>query len=112
VVNLAPAALSPAQAQAFAVSGSVELLPAFKSAVPAGSTLFIYARAVQGPRMPLAVLRLPVGGWPVNFKLDDALAMSPELRLSQFKEVVVQARISRSGEALPQTGLSNRAAKA
>jgi cytochrome c-type biogenesis protein CcmH len=104
VVNLAPAALSPAQAQAFAVSGSVELSPAFKSAVPAGSTLFIYARAVQGPRMPLAVLRLPVGGWPVNFKLDDALAMSPELRLSQFKEVVVQARISRSGEALPQTG--------
>ena len=105
-LNLAqPAqALTPAQAQAFAVSGSVNLLPAFKSAVPAGSTLFIYARAVQGPRMPLAVLRLPLGSWPVTFKLDDALAMSPELRLSQFKEVVVQARISRSGEALPQTG--------
>ena len=105
-LNLAqPAqALTPAQAQAFAVSGSVNLLPAFKSAVPAGSTLFIYARAVQGPRMPLAVLRLPVGSWPVTFKLDDALAMSPELRLSQFKEVVVQARISRSGEAIPQTG--------
>ncbi len=103
-VNLAPASLTPAQAQAFAVSGSVELSTAFKSAVPAGSTLFIYARAVQGPRMPLAVLRLPVGSWPVKFKLDDAQAMSPELRLSQFKEVVVQARISRSGEALPQTG--------
>jgi cytochrome c-type biogenesis protein CcmH len=105
-LNLAqPAqALTPAQAQAFAVSGSVNLLPAFKSAVPAGSTLFIYARALQGPRMPLAVLRLPVGSWPVTFKLDDALAMSPELRLSQFKEVVVQARISRSGEAFPQAG--------
>jgi len=105
-LNLAQSApaLTPAQAQAYAVSGSVNLLPAFKSAVPAGSTLFIYARAVQGPRMPLAVLRLPVGSWPVTFKLDDALAMSPELRLSQFKEVVVQARISRSGEALPQTG--------
>jgi len=105
-LNLAQSApaLTPAQAQAYAVSGSVNLLPAFKSAVPAGSTLFIYARAVQGPRMPLAVLRLPVGSWPVSFKLDDALAMSPELRLSQFKEVVVQARISRSGEALPQTG--------
>lgn len=104
--NLAQSAsaLSPAQAKAFAVSGSVELLPAFKSAVPAGSTLFIYARAAQGPRMPLAVLRLPVGNWPVSFKLDDAMAMSPEMRLSQFKEVVVQARISRSGEALPQTG--------
>lgn len=105
-LNLAqPAqALTPAQAQAFAVSGSVNLLPAFKSAVPPGSTLFIYARAVQGPRMPLAVLRLPVGSWPVTFKLDDALAMSPELRLSQFKVVVVQARISRSGEAFPQAG--------
>ena len=105
-LNLAQSApaLTPAQAQAYAVSGSVNLLPAFKSAVPAGSTLFIYARAVQGPRMPLAVLRLPVGSWPVTFKLDDALAMSPELRLSQFKEVVVQARISRSGEAFPQTG--------
>jgi cytochrome c-type biogenesis protein CcmH len=54
--------------------------------------------------MPLAILRLPAGNWPASFQLDDSLAMSPELKLSGFEQVVVQARVSRSGQALPQSG--------
>ena len=64
----------------------------------------LFARAAEGPRMPLAILRLPAGNWPASFQLDDSQAMSPELKLSGFAQVVVQARVSRSGQALPQSG--------
>ncbi len=89
---------------ASAVSGMVRLAPALASRVGPGDTLFVFARAAQGPRMPLAILRLKASELPVRFTLDDQLAMSPDLRLSRFPEVVVSARISRSGEALPQSG--------
>ena len=94
-------ALAPAAA---GVSGTVSIAPALLARVQPGDTLFIFARAAQGPRMPLAILRLPAGNWPASFQLDDSLAMSPELKLSGFDQVVVQARVSRSGQALPQTG--------
>ena len=86
------------------VSGTVSIAPALLARVQPGDTLFIFARAAQGPRMPLAILRLPAGNWPASFQLDDSLAMSPELKLSGFEQVVVQARVSRSGQALPQSG--------
>ena len=86
------------------VSGTVSIAPALLARVQPGDTLFIFARAAQGPRMPLAILRLPAGNWPASFQLDDSLAMSPELKLSGFAQVVVQARVSRSGQALPQSG--------
>lgn len=89
---------------ASAVSGTVRLAPALASRVGPGDTLFVFARAAQGPRMPLAILRLKASELPARFTLDDQLAMSPNLRLSRFPEVVVSARISRSGEALPQPG--------
>jgi cytochrome c-type biogenesis protein CcmH len=95
-------ALAPAAASG--VSGTVSIAPALLGRVQPGDTLFIFARAAQGPRMPLAILRLPAGTWPASFQLDDSLAMSPELKLSGFEQVVVQARVSRSGQALPQTG--------
>jgi cytochrome c-type biogenesis protein CcmH len=91
-------------AAAAGVSGTVSIAPALLARVQPGDTLFIFARAAQGPRMPLAILRLPAGNWPASFQLDDSLAMSPELKLSGFDQVVVQARVSRSGQALPQTG--------
>jgi cytochrome c-type biogenesis protein CcmH len=94
-------ALAPAAA---GVSGTVSIAPALLARVQPGDTLFIFARAAQGPRMPLAILRLPAGNWPASFQLDDSLAMSPELKLSGFEQVVVQARVSRSGQALPQPG--------
>jgi cytochrome c-type biogenesis protein CcmH len=105
LAQAAPAAApSASAAAALSVSGSIDMAPALRAAVPPGSTLFVFARAVNGPRAPLAVMRVPVGSWPVSFKLDDSMAMSPELRLSQFEQVQVQARVSPSGQAMPQAG--------
>ena len=104
-VRQTPAAASAGTPAATAgVSGTVSIASALLARVQPGDTLFIFARAAQGPRMPLAILRLPAGNWPASFQLDDSLAMSPELKLSGFEQVVVQARVSRSGQALPQSG--------
>ncbi|MDZ4282307.1 MAG: c-type cytochrome biogenesis protein CcmI, partial [Hydrogenophaga sp.] len=65
---------------------------------------FVFARAVQGPRIPLAVMRVPASAGPVDFALDDSQAMTPEYRISLYKQVVVEARISRSGQAQAQSG--------
>lgn len=54
--------------------------------------------------MPLAILRQPVGSWPLKFTLDDSTAMTPEMRLSAYPQVVVGVRISRSGNATAQSG--------
>lgn len=86
------------------VSGRVTLSPAIASKASPQDTLFIVARAVNGPRIPLAVLRKRVSDLPVEFTLDDAMAMSPELKLSGFPEVSVTARISKSGNAIAQSG--------
>lgn len=67
-------------------------------------TIYIFARAASGPRMPLAVVRRQVSELPLTVTLDDSQAMRPELRLSAFKEVVVTARVSVNGGAIPQSG--------
>lgn len=97
----APAAAVAANAS---ISGTVRLSPALQSKVQPGDTLFVFARAAEGPRMPLAILRLQAKDLPVNFSLDDSMAMSPQMKLSNFPEVVVGARISKSGNAMPQPG--------
>lgn len=75
-----------------------------RSQLAASDVLFIYAKAVNGPPMPLAVVRQPVGQWPVQAQLSDANAMTPMATLSKFDEVIVQARISPTGNAVPQSG--------
>jgi cytochrome c-type biogenesis protein CcmH len=86
------------------VSGTVSLDTRFAQSMQRGATLFIYAKAADSPGPPLAVVRATVGTWPVNFRLDDSTAMIPSRRLSQFDRVVIEARISRSGQATPAAG--------
>ena len=86
------------------VSGTVTLDPTLQDKLSASDTLFVFARAASGPRMPLAIIRTSVSDLPLNFTLDDSLAMNPQMKISKFKEVVVGARISKSGNAMPQSG--------
>jgi len=102
--NAAPARAANAAAT---VSGLVTLAPEIAANMAAGDTLFIFARAKEGPRMPLAVMRIPApkaGEFPKVFELTDAMAMAPGMNLSSFPEVVIEARISKSGNAQLQPG--------
>jgi len=84
--------------------GTVRLSPKFKEKFAPGDTVFIYARAAEGPAMPLAVLRRSARELPVDFALDDSMAMAAGMAISGHPRVVVTARISRSGGAVPQPG--------
>ncbi|MBI2313885.1 MAG: c-type cytochrome biogenesis protein CcmI [Betaproteobacteria bacterium] len=86
------------------VSGTVSLSPSLAGKMDPDATLFVFARAASGPKMPLAIQRLAARDLPATFSLDDSMAMVPEMRLSNFPDVVVGARISRSGNAAPQSG--------
>ena len=97
----APAAKSISGAT---IAGRVDIAPALASKVALSDTVFIFARAVDGPRVPLAVLRVPARELPKNFTLDDSMGMAPGVRLSAAQAVVVEARVSKSGNALPQSG--------
>ncbi len=101
----APAVTAPAVASAgTALEVAVTLDPALGDRVAPGDTLFVFARAAQGPRMPLAIVRRQAGELPLTVTLDDSQAMAPNFRLSAFPEVNVGARISKSGDATPQPG--------
>lgn len=93
----------PAAAPAF-VSGSVVLAPELAGKLPADGTLFVFARAVDGSRIPLAMARINAARLPYAFRLDDTMSMAPNVRLSSAKSVVIGARISRKGDALAQPG--------
>ena len=86
------------------LSGTVSLDSHLAGRVQANDTLFIYAKAADAPGPPLAVFRTAAGSWPVSFRLDDSMAMIPSRKLSQFDKVVVEARISRTGQASPSPG--------
>ncbi len=94
----------PAPAGAAEVSGTVSIDSRLADRVQRDATLFIYAKAADSPGPPLAVLRTTAAAWPVSFHLDDSMAMIPSRRLSQFDKVVVEARISRTGQATPSSG--------
>ncbi|MRD47934.1 c-type cytochrome biogenesis protein CcmI [Caenimonas koreensis DSM 17982] len=95
----AAAATTPAAS----VTGTVTLDASLKSRLAAGDTLMVIAR-VPGTRMPVAVLRVPAAGLPMPFTLDDSLSMSPQALLSSAKEVEIEARISKSGQARAEPG--------
>lgn len=86
------------------ISGVVRLDESLMLNAAIGDTVFVYARAATGPRMPLAIVRKTVKDLPLEFTLDDSMAMRPNMKLSNFQRVVVGARISKTGNAMPQPG--------
>jgi cytochrome c-type biogenesis protein CcmH len=86
------------------ITGTVVLDASLKDKVSPGDTVFVLARAAQGPKMPLAILRKQVRDLPMSFSLDDNMAMTPEMKMSNFDQIVVVARISKSGNAMSQPG--------
>jgi cytochrome c-type biogenesis protein CcmH len=86
------------------VAGTVTLASFLQHRAAPDDTVFVFARAADGGRMPLAILRKQVKDLPLQFRLDDSLAMSPTARLSGVPMVIVGARISHSGNAMPQGG--------
>ena len=111
-LGLAPAAAQPsnagvkpapvsAQAQ---IRGKASLAFEVAGKVGPQDTVFIYATAVSGSRMPVAIVRTTVAALPFDFVLDDSTAMNPNAKLSSMTEVTVQVRVSKSGQAVPQPG--------
>jgi cytochrome c-type biogenesis protein CcmH len=86
------------------IQGEVELDSVLKDKASPKDTVFILARAVEGPRMPLAVVRTTVAQLPYRFELTDAMAMTPTMKLSGFPLVRLEVRVSKSGEATPHSG--------
>ncbi len=83
---------------------SVEIAAELQSLVEPSDTVFIFAKAQSGPPMPLAVARYPASSLPLTITLDDSMAMLPQMKLSNFEDVVVAAHISKSGQAISQSG--------
>lgn len=95
-----PATAAPEAAQAdVALEVAVRLDATLADKVQPTDAVFVFARAVSGPPMPLAVKRLSVADLPATVSLGDADAMTPQLRLSNFEQVRLFARVSRSGDA-------------
>jgi len=91
-------------AQALAISGTVTLAPNLASKGSATDTLFVFAREMNGPPMPVAIVRATKKDLPFTFRLDDSTSMMPSRKLSDVGMVVIVARISKSGQAMPQSG--------
>jgi cytochrome c-type biogenesis protein CcmH len=105
-----PAASAPsantsgAASNGLTVSGQVSIAEALKGKVKPSDVVFIYATPANGERMPLAIFKTTVAQLPLAFTLDDSTAMTPERKLSGAGEVLVKVRVSKSGNAMPQSG--------
>lgn len=86
------------------ITGRVSLSAELLDKVGADDVLFIFARAANGPPMPLAIVRATAAELPLEFSLDETMAMMPSMSLAKFSQVVVGARISKTGNAMPQSG--------
>lgn len=86
------------------IRGQVNLGGAVAGKADPNDTVYVFARAAVGPKMPLAIVRKQVKDLPFEFSLDDSMAMNPSMKLSAFARVIVGARVSKSGNAMPQAG--------
>jgi cytochrome c-type biogenesis protein CcmH len=105
--TIAPVAPSEAKMPHPANTGidiQVSLAPELQKSASPGDTVFIYAQALSGPKMPLAIARKKVSDLPLTVVLTDAMAMIPTMKLSNFERVKLLARISKSGDAMQQPG--------
>ena len=91
-------------ASALNVSGQISLSAALKAKASPNDAVFVYATPANGDRMPLAIMKTTVSQLPLNFTLDDSTAMTPERKLSTAGEVLIKVRVSKSGNAMPQSG--------
>jgi hypothetical protein len=86
------------------VSGEISLALTFDNKISPGETLFIVAKSVGSPGIPVAVIRTSVGHWPLKFTLDDSQSMMPGRNLSSAGRITIEARISSTGQAMPVAG--------
>ena len=98
-----PATSSPTVATGKEINGKIELSADLKSKIKPGDIVLVIARK-PGERMPVAVLKVPALNFPMDFTLNDALAMNPSAPLSQLSEANVEVRISKTGMARPEAG--------
>jgi cytochrome c-type biogenesis protein CcmH len=98
-----PASPPVAAAGGKTISGTITVKPELAAKIGSGDTLFVFARPADGPRMPLAALRASAGKFPFEFRLDDSLGMGGAT-LSATPSVVVEARVSKTGEVRAQAG--------
>jgi cytochrome c-type biogenesis protein CcmH len=99
-----PDAAPTANVPGAAITVQVSLAPELQKSATPGDTVFVYAQALSGPKMPLAIVRKQVSDLPLTASLDDTMAMMPNMKLSNFAEVKLLARISKSGNAMSQSG--------
>jgi cytochrome c-type biogenesis protein CcmH len=99
-----PEATQQANVPSIAIDVQVSLAPELQKSASPGDTVFIYAQALTGPKMPLAIVRKQVSDLPLTVSLNDTMAMMPNMKLSNFANVKLLARISRSGNAISQPG--------
>ncbi len=102
--NTQPAAAPADKSASASVEVNVSLSPELQKSVNPGDTVFIYAQALSGPKMPLAIVRKQVSDLPITVTLNDTMAMMPKMKLSNFDQVKLLARISKSGNAMSQAG--------
>ena len=94
----------PKEKSSASIKVNVSIAENFTKNIVNSDTLFIYARAINGPKMPLALVKLTAGDLPTTITLDDSVSMMPSMTLSSMQEVEVVARISKSGQAIMQSG--------
>jgi cytochrome c-type biogenesis protein CcmH len=87
-----------------AISGDVSLSGKLAAQAKPEDLLFVFARADEGPRMPLAVMRVRVSDLPLTFRFDDSMALPGGKKISEFKTVSIEARVAKAGMAQSSSG--------